>query len=206
MSPRPSGSWWPGSKPVTPIRSCWSHPLENLHHRQCRSPGSTCPPWCWLPTRPWRPSFTANSRASGKCVESVTMITTSRRPTSRRPTSISKKTPSYQRTHRPHAPFRHPFPRSWRPSRIYGLVSPETYHGMLLYLEEGMAKERKRGDASWWTSSMSATILIFTHVDRVEIFPGLRRRRGGVSLGDTVSPSGDILDPLRGQTLRRLKR
>jgi len=34
-------------------------------------------------------------------------------------------------------------------SCIYGLGSPEAYHGMLLYLEEGMKISERRSFQSW---------------------------------------------------------
>ena len=70
---------------------------QDLYHRQRRGPDSTCPPWSWPPTRPWRPSSTASSRSSFRTtrwsISSATTIIISRRPTSPRPTSTSRKTP-----------------------------------------------------------------------------------------------------------------
>ena len=98
-------------------------------------------------------------------------------------------------------------------SCIYGLGSPEAYHGMLLYLEEGMAKERKevlrklvdilyeRNDIDFHRGTFRV------RGDRVEIFPAYEEDRAiRVEFwGDTVESIREI-DPLRGQTLRRLKK
>jgi excinuclease ABC subunit B len=98
-------------------------------------------------------------------------------------------------------------------SCIYGLGSPEAYHGMLLYLEEGMEKERKevlrklvdilyeRNDLDFHRGSFRV------RGDRVEIFPAYEEDRA-IRLefwGDTVESIKEI-DPLRGATLRTLKK
>jgi excinuclease ABC subunit B len=98
-------------------------------------------------------------------------------------------------------------------SCIYGLGSPEAYHGMLLYLEEGMEKDRKevlrklvdilyeRNDIDFHRGTFRV------RGDRVEIFPAYEEDRAlRVEFwGDTVEAIREI-DPLRGQTLRRLKK
>lgn len=98
-------------------------------------------------------------------------------------------------------------------SCIYGLGSPEAYHGMLLYLEEGMEKERKevlrklvdilyeRNDIDFHRGTFRV------RGDRVEIFPAYEEDRAiRVEFwGDTVESIREI-DPLRGQTLRPLKK
>ena len=98
-------------------------------------------------------------------------------------------------------------------SCIYGLGSPEAYHGMLLYLEEGMEKDRKdvlrklvdilyeRNDLDFHRGSFRV------RGDRVEIFPAYEEDRAvRVEFwGDTVESIKEI-DPLRGTTLRTLKK
>ena len=98
-------------------------------------------------------------------------------------------------------------------SCIYGLGSPEAYHGMLLYLEEGMAKDRRevlsklveilyeRNDIDFHRGTFRV------RGDRVEIFPAYEEDKAiRVEFwGDTVEAIREI-DPLRGQTLRQLKR
>jgi excinuclease ABC subunit B len=98
-------------------------------------------------------------------------------------------------------------------SCIYGLGSPEAYHGMLLYLEEGMEKDRKdvlrklvdilyeRNDIDFHRGSFRV------RGDRVEIFPAYEEDRA-VRIefwGDIVESIKEI-DPLRGTTLRTLKK
>ncbi len=98
-------------------------------------------------------------------------------------------------------------------SCIYGLGSPEAYHGMLLYLEEGMEKDRKevlrklvdilyeRNDIDFHRGSFRV------RGDRVEIFPAYEEDRA-IRIefwGDTVESIREI-DPLRGKTLRQLKK
>ena len=98
-------------------------------------------------------------------------------------------------------------------SCIYGLGSPEAYHGMLLYLEEGMEKDRKevlrklvdilyeRHDLDFHRGTFRV------RGDRVEIFPAYEEDRAiRVEFwGDTVESIKEI-DPLRGTTLRTLKK
>jgi excinuclease ABC subunit B len=98
-------------------------------------------------------------------------------------------------------------------SCIYGLGSPEAYHGMLLYLEEGVEKDRRevlrklvdilyeRNDIDFHRGTFRV------RGDRVEIFPAYEEDRAiRVDFwGDTVEAIKEI-DPLRGRTLRPLKR
>ena len=98
-------------------------------------------------------------------------------------------------------------------SCIYGLGSPEAYHGMLLYLEEGMEKDRRevlsklvdilyeRNDIDFHRGTFRV------RGDRVEIFPAYEEDRAiRVEFwGDTVEAIREI-DPLRGQTIRSLKK
>jgi excinuclease ABC subunit B len=98
-------------------------------------------------------------------------------------------------------------------SCIYGLGSPEAYHGMLLYLEEGLEKDRRevlhklveilyeRNDLDFHRGTFRV------RGDRVEIFPAYEEDRAiRVDFwGDTVEAIREI-DPLRGQTLRQLKK
>jgi excinuclease ABC subunit B len=98
-------------------------------------------------------------------------------------------------------------------SCIYGLGSPEAYHGMLLYLEEGVEKDRRevlrklveilyeRNDIDFHRGTFRV------RGDRVEIFPAYEEDRAiRVDFwGDTVEAIREI-DPLRGKTLRQLKR
>ncbi|MCK9377312.1 MAG: excinuclease ABC subunit UvrB [Syntrophobacterales bacterium] len=98
-------------------------------------------------------------------------------------------------------------------SCIYGLGSPEAYHGMLLYLEEGMEKDRRevlsklveilyeRNDIDFHRGTFRV------RGDRVEIFPAYEEDRAlRIDFwGDTVEAIREI-DPLRGKTLRTLKK
>jgi len=98
-------------------------------------------------------------------------------------------------------------------SCIYGLGSPEAYHGMLLYLEEGVVRDRRevlsklveilyeRNDIDFHRGTFRV------RGDRVEIFPAYEEDRAiRVEFwGDTVEAIREI-DPLKGQTLRQLKR
>ena len=98
-------------------------------------------------------------------------------------------------------------------SCIYGLGSPEAYHGMLLYLEEGVDKDRRevlsklveilyeRNDIDFHRGTFRV------RGDRVEIFPAYEEDRA-IRIdfwGDTVEAIREI-DPLRGKTLRQLKK
>ena len=98
-------------------------------------------------------------------------------------------------------------------SCIYGLGSPEAYHGMLLYLEEGVVRDRRevlsklvdilyeRNDIDFHRGTFRV------RGDRVEIFPAYEEDRAiRVEFwGDTVEAIREI-DPLRGQTIRSLKK
>jgi excinuclease ABC subunit B len=98
-------------------------------------------------------------------------------------------------------------------SCIYGLGSPEAYHGMLLYLEEGMEKDRQAVLAKLVEILYERNDIDFhrgtfrVRGDRVEIFPAYEEDRAlRVEFwGDTVEAIREI-DPLRGQVLRSLKR
>ena len=98
-------------------------------------------------------------------------------------------------------------------SCIYGLGSPEAYHGMLLYLEEGMEKGRREVLAKLVDILYERNDIDFhrgtfrVRGDRVEIFPAYEEDRAiRVEFwGDTVEAIREI-DPLRGQTLRQLKK
>src|SRR5208282_1697042 len=98
-------------------------------------------------------------------------------------------------------------------SCIYGLGSPEAYHGMLLYLEEGVVRDRREVLAKLVEILYERNDLDFhrgtfrVRGDRVEIFPAYEEDRA-IRIefwGDTVEAIREI-DPLRGQTLRRLKK
>jgi excinuclease ABC subunit B len=96
-------------------------------------------------------------------------------------------------------------------SCIYGLGSPEAYHGMLLYLEEGLEKDRRqvlrklveilyeRNDVDFHRGTFRV------RGDRLEIFPAHEEDRAirVDFFGDTVESIREI-DPLRGKTLKRL--
>ncbi len=98
-------------------------------------------------------------------------------------------------------------------SCIYGLGSPEAYHGMLLYLEAGMDKDRRevleklveilyeRNDLDFHRGTFRV------RGDRVEIFPAYEEDRAirVEFFGDTVEAIKEV-DPLRGKTLRNLPR
>jgi len=98
-------------------------------------------------------------------------------------------------------------------SCIYGLGSPEAYHGMLLYLEEGVEQDRRqvlsklveilyeRNDIDFHRGTFRV------RGDRVEIFPAYEEDRAlrVEFFGDTVESIREI-DPLRGTTWRQLKK
>ena len=98
-------------------------------------------------------------------------------------------------------------------SCIYGLGSPEAYHGMLLCLEEGAVMDRREVLAKLVEILYERNDIDFhrgtfrVRGDRVEIFPAYEEDRAiRVDFwGDTVEAIREI-DPLRGQTLRQLKR
>ncbi|MFZ2086933.1 MAG: excinuclease ABC subunit UvrB [Desulfobaccales bacterium] len=98
-------------------------------------------------------------------------------------------------------------------SCIYGLGSPEAYHGMLLYLEAGMEKSRRevlrklveilyeRNDLDFHRGTFRV------RGDRVEIFPAYEEDRAlrVEFFGDEIEAIKEI-DPLRGKTLRTLEK
>jgi excinuclease ABC subunit B len=98
-------------------------------------------------------------------------------------------------------------------SCIYGLGSPEAYHGMLLMLEEGMEIPRdailarlveiqyERNDIDFHRGTFRV------RGDVVEIFPPYEEERAiRVELfGDTVEAI-TVVDPLRGKKIERLRR
>jgi excinuclease ABC subunit B len=96
-------------------------------------------------------------------------------------------------------------------SCIYGLGSPEAYHGMLLHLEEGVVMDRRQVLAKLVEILYERNDIDFhrgtfrVRGDRVEIFPAYEEARA-IRLefwGDTVEAIREI-DPLRGTTLRKL--
>jgi len=98
-------------------------------------------------------------------------------------------------------------------SCIYGLGSPEAYHGMLLLLEEGMEIQRdamlarlveiqyERSDVDFHRGTFRV------RGDVVEIFPPYEEERAiRVELfGDTIEAIS-LVDPLRGRKIERLRR
>ena len=98
-------------------------------------------------------------------------------------------------------------------SCIYGLGSPEAYHGMLLMLEEGMEIPRdvmlsrlveiqyERNDIDFHRGTFRV------RGDIVEIFPAYEEEKAirVEFFGDTVEAI-NIVDPLRGRKLERLRR
>ena len=98
-------------------------------------------------------------------------------------------------------------------SCIYGLGSPEVYHGMLLYLEEGMEIRRE--------AILAKLVEIQYSRNDVELQRGMFRARGDVIeifpsasdsntirvelFGDTVDSISEI-DPLTGKSLGRLSK
>ena len=98
-------------------------------------------------------------------------------------------------------------------SCIYGLGSPEVYHGMLLFLEEGMEIRREavlkklveiqyaRNDTDFHRGTFRV------RGDVIEIFPASSEDRSlRIELfGDTVEAIHEI-DPLTGKSLRRLSK
>ena len=98
-------------------------------------------------------------------------------------------------------------------SCIYGLGSPEAYHGMLLYLEEGLVRDRREVLAKLVDILYERNDIDFhrgtfrVRGDRVEIFPAYEEDRAiRVEFwGDTVEAIREI-DPLRGKVLRQLKK
>ncbi|OPX20676.1 MAG: excinuclease ABC subunit B [Desulfobacca sp. 4484_104] len=98
-------------------------------------------------------------------------------------------------------------------SCIYGLGSPEAYHGMLLYLEEGMTKDRQEVQRKLVEILYERNDLDFhrgtfrVRGDRLEIFPAYEEERAiRVEFwGDLIEGIREI-DPLRGQTRCQLKK
>jgi excinuclease ABC subunit B len=96
-------------------------------------------------------------------------------------------------------------------SCIYGLGSPEAYHGMLLYLEEGMSIEReailrKLVEIQYERNDYDLQRGTFrVRGDILEIFPASSENHAIriEQFGDTVEALSEI-DPLRGEVLRRL--
>ena len=98
-------------------------------------------------------------------------------------------------------------------SCIYGLGSPEAYHGMLLYLEEGMKISREeilsklveiqyeRNDIDFHRGTFRV------RGDVIEVFPAHEESRAvRIELfGDGVDALSEI-DPLRGRVLERLEK
>lgn len=98
-------------------------------------------------------------------------------------------------------------------SCIYGLGSPEAYHGMLLYLEEGMEISREK--------ILSRLVEIQYERNDIDFARGRFRVRGDVievypasselncirieMFGDTIESISEI-DPLRGVVLKRLSK
>jgi excinuclease ABC subunit B len=96
-------------------------------------------------------------------------------------------------------------------SCIYGLGSPEAYHNMLLFLEQGMEMDRDR--------ILSKLVEILYKRNDIDFHRGTFRVRGDIieifpvssndncirieMFGDTVEAIYEV-DPLRGQKLRRL--
>ena len=98
-------------------------------------------------------------------------------------------------------------------SCIYGLGSPEAYHGMLLYLEEGMKISREeilsklveiqyeRNDVDFHRGTFRV------RGDVIEVFPAHEESRAvRIELfGDEVDALSEV-DPLRGKVLQRLEK
>jgi len=98
-------------------------------------------------------------------------------------------------------------------SCIYGLGSPEAYHGMLLYLEEGMKISREeilsklveiqyeRNDIDFHRGTFRV------RGDVIEVFPAHEESRAvRIELfGDEVDALSEV-DPLRGKVLERLEK
>jgi excinuclease ABC subunit B len=96
-------------------------------------------------------------------------------------------------------------------SCIYGLGSPEAYHGMLLYLEEGMSIDReailrKLVEIQYERNDYDLQRGTFrVRGDIIEVFPASAESHAIriEQFGDTVEALSEI-DPLRGEVLRRL--
>jgi excinuclease ABC subunit B len=96
-------------------------------------------------------------------------------------------------------------------SCIYGLGSPEAYHGMLLYLEEGMSIDReailrKLVEIQYERNDYDLQRGTFrVRGDIIEIYPAAAESRAIriEQFGDTVETLSEI-DPLRGEAIQRL--
>jgi len=96
-------------------------------------------------------------------------------------------------------------------SCIYGLGSPEAYHGMLLYLDEGMSIEReailrKLVEIQYERNDYDLHRGTFrVRGDVIEIYPAASDSRAIriEQFGDVVETISEI-DPLRGEAIRRL--
>jgi len=96
-------------------------------------------------------------------------------------------------------------------SCIYGLGSPEAYHGMLVYLEEGMSIDReailrKLVEIQYERNDYDLQRGTFrVRGDVLEVFPASAESHAIriEQFGDTVEALSEI-DPLRGEVLRRL--
>jgi len=96
-------------------------------------------------------------------------------------------------------------------SCIYGLGSPEAYHGMLVYLEEGMSIDReailrKLVEIQYERNDYDLQRGTFrVRGDILEVFPASAESHAIriEQFGDTVEALSEI-DPLRGEVLRRL--
>ncbi|MFQ5767727.1 MAG: excinuclease ABC subunit UvrB, partial [Acidobacteriota bacterium] len=98
-------------------------------------------------------------------------------------------------------------------SCIYGLGSPEAYHGMLLLLEEGAPMERdavlrKLVEIQYERRSFDLDRGTFrVRGDAIEILPGAEDQRAlRVVLPDDEIESLEWFDPLRGRTVERVRR
>jgi excinuclease ABC subunit B len=96
-------------------------------------------------------------------------------------------------------------------SCIYGLGSPEAYHGMLLYLEEGMSMEReailrKLVEIQYERNDYDLHRGTFrVRGDVLEIYPAASDSRAIriEQFGDVVETISEV-DPLRGEAIKRL--
>ena len=98
-------------------------------------------------------------------------------------------------------------------SCIYGLGSPEAYHGMLLYLEKGMAISREKILSKLVEIQYERNDIDFhrgtfrVRGDVIEVFPAHEENRAiRIELfGDEVDAISEI-DPLRGKVLQPLEK
>jgi len=98
-------------------------------------------------------------------------------------------------------------------SCIYGLGSPEAYHGMLLVLEEGMELKRDEMLGRLVEMQYSRNDIDFhrgtfrVRGDVVEIFPPYEEERAvRIEFFDETIETVSLVDPLRGKKLDRLRR